>query len=50
MVGSLRAQRRQQSPDALLTENAALRAQLAAVGAELKAARDQIAAFQRRGR
>jgi hypothetical protein len=36
--------------DALLTENTALKAQLAAVGAELKAARDQIAVFRRLGR
>jgi hypothetical protein len=34
----------------LLTENIALKAQLAAVGAELKAARDQIAFIQRPGR
>ncbi|WP_291699334.1 hypothetical protein, partial [Bradyrhizobium sp.] len=39
-----------QNHEALQTENSALKAQLAAVGAELKAARDQIAAFQRRGR
>jgi hypothetical protein len=38
-----------QTHQALMTENTALKAQLAAVGAELKAARDQIAAFQRRG-
>ncbi|MBV8697004.1 MAG: hypothetical protein JO052_03985, partial [Bradyrhizobium sp.] len=39
-----------QTHQALVTENTALKAQLAAVGAELKAARDQIAVFQRRGR